>query len=262
MDVGREIDEAYSDGMLVVPEQWTGIPPAAFGGFLCAAALRIACQTSDQTRAISLFGRYFRATSVGKGVTLEHEREYGGRRLESHNVRLRDGERLLATFSIQLGEGRHAPYTSQGLAAPSPVGTMQPVHEFLTSIGQEPTPHMLHTGFEGAVNPELLPPGTLANRWPAKPGEVDLAAVMCVDNFVAPATWRAHGELGGTATAVLPSVDIAVWFHDLEVPGGWLDTRTQIVAATRGIATGQTQVWWGDRLVATGASAVMAVPIA
>jgi acyl-CoA thioesterase len=263
MEAGREIDEAYRDGKLRVPENWMGIPGTAFGGFLCAAALRIAGQASDQARPISLLGRYFRITPVGKPVTVEHEREHSGRRLESHNVRLRDDDRLLAAFSIQLGEGRHAPYTSQSLTRPPPAPAMRPVHEFLTSTGGEPTRHMQHTSFEGVMDPDLLPPGAMANRWPAKQGEVELAAVMCIDNFVAPATWRAHGELGGANTsAILPSVDIAAWFHDLDVPGGWLDSRTQVVASVAGISNGQTQVWSGDRLVATGASTVMAVPVA
>ncbi|MBW2268968.1 MAG: thioesterase family protein [Deltaproteobacteria bacterium] len=262
MDVGRDIDEAYRDGVLVVPDKWAGLPQTAFGGFLCAAALRIASRESGQPQAISLLGRYFRATPVGKGVRIDHEREHEGRRLESYNVRLWDDDRLLATFSIQFGEGRHEPYTSQGLDAPPPVGATRPVHELLTNAGQEPPAHMVYTGFEEAVECDLLPPGTLANRWPAKSGEIALAAVMCVDNFVGPATWRTYGESEGTMSAVLLSVDIAVWFHDLDVPGGWLDSRTRIVAANRGIATGQSQVWRGERLVATGASTVTAVPVA
>ena len=85
---------------------------------------------------------------------------------------------------------------------------------------------------------------------------------MCIDNFVAPTTWRTHDEPPGGTTAGLPSVDIAAWFHDLDAPAGWLDSRTRVVAARRGVATGQTEVWSGDRLVATGSSAVMAVPFA
>ena len=72
------------------------------------------------------------------------------------------------------------------------------------SVGGDPPAHIRHVGFEGVVDPATLPPGTVANRWPAVAGELDLAAVMCVDNFVAPATWRAHGEMPGRRTIIGP----------------------------------------------------------
>ena len=262
MEFARQIDDALEGDRLVVPEHWGGIPGQAFGGFLAATALRVAIRASGQARPISLLGRYFRGTPVGRPVAVEVEREHAGRRLESIQVRLRDAERVLCTFAIQLGEGSHAPYSSQNLEPPAPAGAMRPVHELITAAGGDPPAHIRHVGFEGVLDPAAQPPGAVANRWPAAAGELEFAAVMCIDNFVAPATWRAHGEVPGAASAALPSVDIAAWFHDLDAPGGWLDTRTRAVAARSGVATGETRVWSGDRLVATGSSAVMALPFA
>lgn len=58
---------------------------------------------------------------------------------------------------------------------------------------------------------------------------------------------------------MLPSIDLTVWFLDLDVEAGWLESRTVIPAAIAGTATGRTEVWQGDRLVATGTSMVMQI---
>ena len=260
VDIAREIDEALAGGGFHPPPHWASIPGGTFGGFVAAAALRVALVRSSQPTPISLHGRFFRPTPIDTRVGVEHEVEHSGRNYESHRVRFLHGGRPTSSFTVQVGEGRYERFTGQRLAPPEPAEGLEPVYQLLRREGAEPPAHMEYVKFEGVPTRDVEPAVPFANRWPAETGQIAYAAVMPIDNFAAPATWRYFGDFG-PEKVMLPSLDIAAWFHDLDVPGGMLETRTEFVAASHGISVGHCQVWRGDRLVATGTTSVMAVDL-
>lgn len=257
-----EIEAATETGALIVPPEWGGIPGTAFGGFVASVALDHALRNSELTRPLSIHGRYFRPVLVGQPTELRCSRDHLGRRVESVSVDLVAKGKLLANFSVQLGNGVESVYRSTNLAPPTPVDGWYHVGEMLAAAGMNIPDMMNHVGFEGADLPDEPSDIHLAGRWPVAAGahEAVRAVVMPIDNNVAPATWNVHGDLGSAAPPVmLPSIDLTVWFLDLDVEAGWLESRTVIPAAIAGTATGRTEVWQGDRLVATGTSMVMQI---
>ena len=256
-----EIEDATSSGALVVPPEWSGIPGTAFGGFVAAVALDHALRHSQLQRPLSIHGRYFRPVLVGQPTDLTCRWNHRGRRFESVTVDLLAEGRLLADFSVQLGNGEDSNYRSMNLTPPEPIEGWYRVGEMIAASGAEVPGTMDHVPFENAIPPPGEGDLHQAGRWPvaAGPDEAARAVVMPIDNSVAPATWAVHGDTGPDSM-VLPSIDLTVWFLDLDVEDGWLESRTVIPAAIAGTATGRTEVWQGERLVATGTSMVMQVP--
>ena len=258
-----EIEAATETGALVVPPEWGGIPGTAFGGFVASVALDHALGNSELTRPLSIHGRYFRPVLVGRPTDLRCTRHHLGRRFESLSVDLVAEGRLLANFSVQLGNGVESVYRSMNLTPPDPVDGWYHVGDMLAAGGMDVPGTMNHVGLEGADLSIDSGDFHLAARWPVAAGadEAARAVVMPIDNNVAPATWNVHGDLGpGSAPVMLPSIDLTVWFLDLDVDAGWLESRTVIPAAIAGTAAGRTEVWQADRLVATGTSMVMQIP--
>jgi acyl-CoA thioesterase len=258
-----QIEAATETGALIVPPEWEGIPGTAFGGFVAAVALDHALRHAELNRPLSIHGRYFRPVLVGEPTELRFTRDHLGRRYESISVDLFARGKLLADFSVQLGDGAESKFRSTNLKPPPPLDDWYHVGEMLESEGIQVPGTMNHVGFEGAQLPSDSGGVHLAARWPVAGGadEVVRAVVMPIDNNVAPGTWNVHGDLGLASDdpVALPSIDLTVWFFDLDVEAGWMDSRTVIPAAVAGTATGRTEVWQKERLIATGTSMVMQV---
>lgn len=259
MDYAAEIDGCLDGNRLVVSDDWSTAPGRAFGGFLAATALRIAERESTQPSPVSLHGRYFRPTPVEKPIEVIHRVEHSGRSYDSHEIRLVLDERTLAVFMVQRATGRHAPYSNRFDTPPDQSLPTRPIADFLSEMGVDPPNHMKHTRFEG---PEIDPDEvhTLVSRWSVRKGQASLAAILPIDNCVAPAVWRAHGELGGLPSAEPVSLDVTAWFHDTEIEDGMIHAETRVPVSANGLSVGTTEVWFGDKRVATGVSATSAAP--
>lgn len=265
MQLIPQIEAATETGALIVPPEWEGIPGTAFGGFIAAVALDHALRHAELNRPLSIHGRYFRPVLVGEPTELTLTRDHLGRRYESLSVDLTARGKLLADFSVQLGDGAESKFRSTNLAPPARIDGWYHVGEWLAAEGVPVPAMMSHVGFEGAELPSDSPGIHLAARWPVAGGadEVVRAVVMPIDNNVAPATWNVHGDLALASDdpVALPSIDLTVWFFDLDVDAGWVESRTVIPAAVAGTATGRTEVWQENRLIATGTSMVMQVRV-
>lgn len=275
IDYETDFHEALGAGSLSVPNRWEGFPERAFGGFLTGAALVAAAGETEHPRPLSVAARYHRPVPVETPVALEVREGKRGRSLDTLDVKLRAGERDLASATVVFGREGDAPMAGQAVPPIRAMSEPRAVADLLEEQGLFVPPLMRRLRFRGEPGPPPIDDTWhLHAQWPGTACE-SLAvraavAAMPIDNFVGPAAIHANRlDINAPWPAAMISIDLAAWFYapeaapsgaDAECAAGWLTSRTSVPVCNAGYAVGRTQVWSGERLVAEGMSQVALLP--
>lgn len=276
-DFSAELRSSFdqSTKKLTIPKAWEGFPGTGFGGFVAASSLVAASTEAAHPRPLSFFTRFHRPVPSERPVDVEIEHEHTGRLVDALTVRLVADGKLLCSMSALFGVHGQAPLDKQAIRPMPPLRKPAPVHQFLEEAGIEPPPLMRRIGYRGES--EAPPEGhdmgdwQMHVEWP-DPDTDDLViraayTLLAIDNGVGPTAMVANQfDLNEEWPVGMPSLDLTGWFYRPEArapataDGTWLRTRCSVPVSWSGFATGRSQVWAGDLLIAEGMSQVALLP--
>lgn len=238
------------------------------GGYLSAIALRAVQAIAPSGHRPASISCQFLAAGKFVETAVDVKAIKKGRSTCCYNVGLSQGERLLFQAQVWTTDRNEGPVT-RGPEVPA-----VPAPETLASYGElhrghgEPHPYWLN--FD--VRPVSLPWPTGREsvatlqvwfKFPAfAPTDDPFAdhgrSIIPIDTLLWPTHWRHRAE---RVDYMAPSLDLAVWFHDVPGASEWLLLETHSDVAGAGLIFGHARLWSQDgRLIATGASNMLHTP--
>jgi acyl-CoA thioesterase len=250
----------------VLSPDWTLWGPA--GGYVSAVALRAAGEASSFRRPISYACQYVSVARF-EAVELAVESLRAGKRTEALRVTMTQGERTILTaqvWAMSEGEGmRHDHVPAPELPHPDSLKTLeelrgQPSHPYFANFEQRPIGWVPEDDLTPG-EPELRGFYRFRPRAVADDPFVDAArAVILLDTFTWPATYRAHPS-PGPSPWIAPNLDLYVRFHRETTGHEWLYNVGRADLAEGGLVAAHGAVWSADRkLLATGSTQLFCSP--
>jgi acyl-CoA thioesterase len=251
----------------VLSEEWKTWGPA--GGYLSALALRAAAAASSCRRPVSYVCQY---VSVARfdAVNLHVESLRLGKRSEALRVSMLQGDQLVLTaqvWAMNESEGMVHDFSDAGeIPEPSTLKSMEelvpgrPLHPFFLNFEQRPVGWIPEDDLTPGA-PELRGFYRFRPRAVAEDPFVDAArAVILLDSFTWPATYRAHPSLEPSPW-IAPNLDLYVRFHRETTRHEWLYCVARADLAEGGLIAANGAVWGADRkLLASGATQLFCSP--
>lgn len=259
---------ATADGFSVdLDPAWEGWGPA--GGYLAAIALRAASQVVPEGhRPVTLHAQFLSKAERGKARVRANIGKPGGASLV--NVTLSQSDRCF--FQAQLWTtSRTAGPRSNRLVMPSapPPEELATLEEHFSDLGRSLVTFWSKLDCRPV---EFRAPGGAPaqtdrlQRWyrfredavPATPFDRAARAAILIDANIWAAHWR---MLENEPDYAGPSLDLTVWFHDVDRYSNWLLLDAASPTAGDAVVHGTGSVWTADgTLVATGGGNCLVIP--
>jgi acyl-CoA thioesterase len=244
----------------VLSKEWMLWGPA--GGYVSAVALRAAGEASSFRRPISYACQYVSVASFD-AVDLHVESLRTGKRTEALRVTMSQRGKLVLTaqvWAMNENEGMvHDLVPAPELPHPDALKPLEelrerPLHPFFLNFEQRPI-GWVPDGDPTPGEPELQGFYRFRPRAVADDPFVDAArALVLVDTFTWPATYRAHPSQDPSPW-IAPNLDLYVRFHREMAAHEWLYCLGRADLAEGGLIAAHGAVWSADRkLLATGSS--------
>jgi acyl-CoA thioesterase-2 len=240
------------------------------GGYVAAIALRAAGAEAGIDRPATFSGHFLGRAEFAE-VQLEVEKVHGGRRSESLQVVMRQGERPIMNAIVRTAA--EGPGLAHDVAkmpeVPGPEGLMTYPEIFPDGPGP---PYPFWDNIEGrpldaeAVREEprrprepifrewyrFRPRATFEDVW------VDAGRMLLlIDTLSWPAAAQPHPDSEYQA----PNLDVTAWFHRFEPESEWLLADHEGQVAEGGLMGTTARIWSrGGRLLATGGAQLMCIP--
>jgi acyl-CoA thioesterase len=251
----------------VLSKDWMLWGPA--GGYVSAIALRAAGEASSFRRPVSYACQYVNVARFD-AVELQVESLRRGKRTEALRVTMTQDEKLILTaqiWAVNEHEGMlHDFVPAPELPGPDTLKRIEelrpddPPHPFFLNFEQRPIRWVPEDDMTPG-EPELQGFYRFRPRAAADDPFVDAArAVILIDTFTWPATYRVHPSKGPLPW-IAPNLDLYVRFHRETAQHEWLYCVGRADLAEAGLIAGQGAVWSADRkLLASGSSQLVCYP--
>lgn len=256
------------DELLVdLDPEWEGWGPA--GGYLAAIALRATGETvSEHHRPLSLQAQFLFRAERGTATVRVDVLKSGSSAMS--NVSLSQSGRVFFQAQVWTTTKTQGPEHRRLSAPITPVPEQLPtLDELFRTIGRAPV--TFWSKFDCRPVEFRAPGGPPATtdklqRWYRFRDETlstdvfDNAgrAAILLDANIWAAHWRMLEEEPAYAG---PSLDLSVWFHDVQTSSKWMMLEAISPVASNGIVFGTAGLWSNDdRLIATGSGNCLIVP--
>lgn len=251
----------------VLSRDWMLWGPASV--YVSAVALRAAGAASSFRRPISYACQYVNVARFD-AVDLRVESLRAGRRTEALRVTMTQDARLVLTaqvWAMNENEGmEHDFVPAPELPDPDTLKSLdelspeRPQHPFFRNFEQRPIRWLPGDDLTPG-EPELQGFYRFRPRAVADDPFVDAArAVILIDTFTWPATYRAHPSKGPSPW-IAPNLDLYVRFHRGTAEHEWLYRLGRADLAEAGLIAAHGAVWSADRkLLASGATQLFCSP--